>query len=62
LKEYNHLEIDRQIAKTAAMMPPTDKAATTDERVLPPEEGVQGWTCVFGSFLALFCTFGFLNA
>jgi hypothetical protein len=46
------------------MPQPTDKTTTTDdlETSLPPEEGVQGWTCVFGSFLALFCTFGFLNA
>ncbi|KAF2166993.1 hypothetical protein M409DRAFT_66108 [Zasmidium cellare ATCC 36951] len=29
---------------------------------LPPEEGVQGWICVGGGFLALFCSFGFLNA
>ncbi|CRG91816.1 putative transporter MCH4 [Talaromyces islandicus] len=28
----------------------------------PPEEGVQGWLCVAGCFLALFATFEFLNA
>ncbi|KAJ5381183.1 uncharacterized protein N7496_003611 [Penicillium cataractarum] len=43
-------------------MPPTDKATTADETRKTPEESIQGWTCVFGSFLALFCTFGFLNA
>lgn len=24
--------------------------------------GLAGWTCVLGSFLALFCTFGWLNS
>lgn len=24
--------------------------------------GLQGWLCVLGSFLAMFCSFGFLNA
>lgn len=33
-----------------------------DEPTLPPEEGVRGWMCVVGSFMALFATFGFLNA
>ncbi|KAF3396472.1 Riboflavin transporter MCH5 [Penicillium rolfsii] len=46
------------------MPQPTDKATPTEslESDLPAEESVQGWTCVSGSFLALFCTFGFLNA
>ena len=29
---------------------------------MPPEEGRQGWLCVAGAFVAIFCTFGFLNA
>ncbi|KAJ5689617.1 hypothetical protein N7462_004009 [Penicillium macrosclerotiorum] len=40
----------------------SEKATTSETVNLPPEEGIKGWRCVFGSFLALFCTFGFLNA
>ncbi|KAJ5577692.1 uncharacterized protein N7459_006656 [Penicillium hispanicum] len=39
-----------------------DKGTTVEQSRIPPEEGVQGWICVAGAFLALFCTFGFLNA
>ncbi|KAB8233366.1 major facilitator superfamily domain-containing protein [Aspergillus alliaceus] len=36
--------------------------AENDKSELPPEGGLQGWLVVGGSFLALFGTFGFLNA
>lgn len=29
---------------------------------LAPEGDTRGWLCVAGAFLAIFCTFGFLNA
>ncbi|KAI9730904.1 MAG: hypothetical protein M1834_005622 [Cirrosporium novae-zelandiae] len=29
---------------------------------IPSEEGFKGWLCAVGSFIAVFCTFGFLNA
>jgi len=29
---------------------------------LPQDGGLAGWTCVLGSFFALFCTFGWLNS
>ncbi|KAF2009284.1 MFS general substrate transporter [Aaosphaeria arxii CBS 175.79] len=35
---------------------------TKEELSLPPEGGTKGWLCVSGAFLAIFCTFGFLNA
>ena len=32
------------------------------EREIPPEEGVPGWMCIFGSFFSMMASFGFLNA
>lgn len=29
---------------------------------LPPEGGIRGWLYVLGSFLCMFCSFGFLNS
>ncbi|RDK38383.1 putative MFS transporter [Aspergillus phoenicis ATCC 13157] len=39
-----------------------DAEDTKQGVALPPEEGVQGWICVVGSCLSLFCTYGFLSA
>lgn len=36
--------------------------SVVDHSKLPPEEGFQGWLCVVGAFICLFCSFGFLNA
>ena len=32
------------------------------KKEIPPEEGVAGWMCIFGSFFAIAASFGFLNA
>lgn len=50
------------MTETTTTTPASGKEAPSNRPVLPPEEGVQGWSCVVGSFLALFATFGFLNA
>ncbi|KAJ5675762.1 hypothetical protein N7462_008659 [Penicillium macrosclerotiorum] len=36
--------------------------APSDPSHLPPEEGIRGWLCLLGSFLCMFCSFGFLNS
>ena len=32
------------------------------KKEIPPEEGVAGWMCIFGSFFSMMASFGFLNA
>jgi hypothetical protein len=44
------------VEKTA-IDPPTTKSSD-----IPPEEGLKGWLCVVGAFMATFSTFGFFNA
>ena len=39
-----------------------ERGNNIDQPKLPPEEGFQGWLCVIGAFICLFCSFGFLNA
>ncbi|KAF2034217.1 MFS general substrate transporter [Setomelanomma holmii] len=41
---------------------PQDVEASKSVSNIPPEGGTRGWLCVLGAFLAIFCTFGFLNA
>lgn len=59
----------KDVENCEASIVSTDESHTFDTQVdsaskakLPPEGGLAGWTCVLGSFFALFCTFGWLNA
>ena len=42
--------------------PPTIFSEPNKESTVPPEGGRDGWLCVVGATIGLFCTFGFLNA
>lgn len=48
-----------QVEDSAQPIDPEQREKSPD---IPPEEGRKGWLCVTGSFIAIFCTFGFLNA
>ena len=42
--------------------PPTTFSEPNKEPTIPAEGGRDGWLCVVGATIGLFCTFGFLNA
>lgn len=59
IKAHEPIEIHRDLA-----FPIFDsrEVMSETEKETPPEGGLQGWLVVVGAFLALFGSFGFLNA
>tara|TARA_R110002003_G_scaffold2874_1_gene24681 strand:- start:1597 stop:1839 length:243 start_codon:yes stop_codon:yes gene_type:complete len=51
---------DNNLTGTAEITSDIEKSNLPSQ--IPPEGGTQGWLCVLGAFLSIFCTFGFLNA
>jgi hypothetical protein len=51
---------DNTLPETPEITSDIEKSKLPSE--IPPEGGTQGWLCVLGAFLSIFCTFGFLNA
>ena len=59
---FQPFQIDQDQTETARLSLLTPLHLPTQESFEHHDGGVRGWVCIAGSFLAMFCSFGFLNA
>ena len=60
--DFRLFRIDKDQKDTVRFSLVTSLEVPTEQKLEQHDGGLRGWICIFGSFLAMFCSFGFLNA
>jgi len=61
-RAFQPFQVDQDQTDTVRLSPLPPLHYPIEKSSEHHDGGVRGWVCIAGSFLAMFCSFGFLNA